>query len=105
MQEDGKTLEGHFGRAMELLRYTGSRAQLVEENGDSVPESEFRMRNVVAESFVMGNREERLREYVVDYADVGTLGLWRTYEAKKKWGRISGDKLSYSQGVIDKKLS
>ncbi|KAI6247094.1 hypothetical protein HI914_05181 [Erysiphe necator] len=87
-QVDGETLEAYFERAMELLRYTGSRDQLIEENGDSVPESEVCMRNVVAESFVRGIREEELREYVLDHADVGVLGLRKTYEATRNGARF-----------------
>lgn len=46
------------------------------------------MRNVVAESFVRGIREEELRKYVLDHADVRVLGLRKTYEATRNGARF-----------------
>ncbi|KHJ30453.1 hypothetical protein EV44_g5491 [Erysiphe necator] len=66
LSQQEESLETYFERAHELLKYTGSRDQFSEENGDPA-----------------GPRNEELRLHVLNNTDSGLTSLRRTYEVAR----------------------
>ena len=87
-QDEDELLDAYFERAQELLRYTGSRDQFVEENGDPVPAPEVCMLNVITESSVRDIADEELRLYVVNNTDVSLSTLRKKYEVVRNGAKV-----------------